>query len=323
MTVYDWTQTAQELINDAFQLAGIYGIEGSTVSTADNNFALNLLNKMVKSWSTQGLHLWEKEEALLFLQPSVASYSLGDAGTDAYCAVLSDTIISQLTNSQALGSTSITLDSVTGMAISDYIGIVLDGLLIQWTTITNIVGNVVTINNALTGAASAVNIVYTFTNRLYKPLRITSCRRIEGIDSGVTSTISEVWMTAMSYSEYFNMSSKTINGTPSGYMYTPKINNGLLYIWQRPSDPSIRIQFSYERIIKDLDTAGDSFDFPAEWLEPLTYQLAVRLGPAYGKDERSMNALLPLASQMLENLKDWDTEITSVKFKPNISPRNY
>lgn len=314
---YDWTQTATELIYDAFQLAGIYGI-GRTVGTEDTTFALSLLNKMIKSWATQGLHLWEKGEAILFITPSTASYTIGNGSSDAKCASVSDTIITQLTNDETLGDTTITLDSVTGMAISDNIGIVLDNDTIQWTTITNIASNVVTLNAALTDDASEGAMIYTFTSRIYKPLRITSARRLTGIDLGTTSTVTEVWMKEISYNEYFNMASKTYNGTPSVYMYNPGTTTGTLYLWSRPSDPNIRIQFSYELLIQDLDSASNNFDFPTEWLEPLTYQLAVRLGPAYGKDERAMGALLPLASQMLENLKDWDTEITSVKFKPNI-----
>ncbi|CAB4120953.1 hypothetical protein UFOVP1_51 [uncultured Caudovirales phage] len=320
---YSFTQTRNQLILDAFQLIGVYGI-GRTIAPEDMTFACSMLNKMVKAWGSQGLHLWEKNEATLFLQPSVAVYTLGNASGDAYWGdmVSSNVEISSLTNNQNLGDSSITLNNASGMLVGDNIGIVQNGFLIQWTTITEIVGNVVSLTTPLTAAASAGNIVYDFTSRPYKPLRITSCRKLTGVDTGTTSNVTETWIKEMSYSEYFNMASKTINGTPSAYMYNPNDTDGKFYVWQRPSDPSLRLQFSYERIIQDLDNISDNFDFPTEWLEPLTYQLAIRIGPAYGKDQKIMQVILPLASQMLDALKDWDTEITGVHFQPDVGEWN-
>jgi hypothetical protein len=98
-------------------------------------------------------------------------------------------------------------------------------------------------------------------------------------------------------------------------MYVPRDLNGRLYVWPRPIDASKRVQITYERMIDDMDNINDDFDFPSEWLEPITYQLAIRLGTPFGK-EAKVREILPMAEQMLKNLLNWDVETTSIRFSP-------
>lgn len=313
---YSFTQTMQDLIYDAWQLAGIYGLD-KTTGSRDYTFASNLINKMVKSWSAQGLHLWAKEEAILFVTQYQSKYILSSSSSAAKWANIDDTGIFQLTSSVTAGSSNIVLNSVTGLSNGTNIGIVLDDGSTQWTTVNSITSLTVTLANALTNSATQYNQVYSFTSRAYKPSRIYSCRKLQGIDLGVTTTLTEVWLKEMAYQDYMNLSAKSSNGIPTAYMYNPETIQGEFYLWQRPITTDMRIQFTYERLIQDLDTVSDNFDFPSEWLEPLTYQLAWRMCTPYGKSDK-LQELLPVASQMLENLKDWDAEITSVQIKPNL-----
>lgn len=312
---YSFTQSKQDLILDAFQLAGVYGLS-RTLDQNDLNFASNLLNKMVKSWSTRGPHLWAKEEAILFVEQYQSKYVLSNSSSAAKWANIADTGIFQLTASQSAGSTQVPLNSVTGLSNGQAIGAVLDNGSTQWTTIMSIAGLIVTITNPLTSAATLYNQIYSYTSRAYKPSRIYSCRKQQGIDLGATTTMNEVWLKEMAYQSYMNLSAKSSNGVPSAYMYNPDNTQGDFYLWQRPITTDMRIQFTYERLIQDLDAVSDNFDFPSEWLETLTYQLAWRLCTPYGKSEK-IQELLPVASLMLENLKDWDAEITSLCIKPN------
>ncbi len=314
---YSFTQTKEELIYDAFQLAGIYGLD-RPVSARDLAFASNLLNKLIKAWSAKGLHLWCKEEATLFVTQYTARYTLSNntlAG--ANWANVDNTAIYQLSSRALASSTQIDLNSVDGLSVGYNIGVVLDDGSTHWTTVQAINSLLVTLNAALPSEASSYNQVYAYSTRAYKPSRIYSCRRVSGIDLGVTTTISEVWLKAMAYQDYMNLAAKTVNGVPSAYMYNPDDTFGYLYLWERPISSDMRIDFTYERLIQDLDTVNDNFDLPSEWLEPLTYQLAWRLCTPYGKDERARD-LLAVGSQMLENLLDWDAEIVSLKIKPQI-----
>lgn len=313
----NFTQTKNQLILDAYQILGIYGV-GRTISSEDMTFASSMLNKMVKSWGTKGLHLWCKEEGVLYLDQYASEYSLGSASTDAYCTTASDEIITQTSGVQAAAATSIVVDSTSGMAANDYIGIVLDSNDIHWSTISSVTDSTtLVIANALPSASSGDNNVYTFTNRITKPLRIISARLTRGYDAGSTSTRYDTILGECSYQDYFNLPSKDSNGIPVQYHYNPKLDSGKMYLFPRPNDCEYRVRFTFERIIEDLDNTSDNFDFPGEWLEPLTYQLALRLGPAFGKDQRTMSVIGPMATALLENLMAWDTEITGFSMMPD------
>lgn len=314
----DFSQSRDALILDAFQLLGVYGI-GRTISSEDNAFAVSMLNKMIKAWGSQGLRLFTKSEAVLYITPNTAQYTLNNATTSAYCTNKSDEVMTQLSSALAINATSVSVTSTTNMTIGDYIGIVLDTKAIHWTTIATIpTSTTLTLTTGIVSSSATNNYVYTFTNRVYKPLRITAGRIVQGIDLGSTSSEFQIPLSSISYQDYYDLSDKGSGGLPNQYMYTPNTTTGTLVLWPRPTDGSMRFQFSYERVLEDLDNASDDFDFPVEWQEPLTLQLAVRLAPAFGKDQKVLSVISPLAQQALIALKSWDSEITSFSTVPDI-----
>ena len=311
----NFTQTRSELINDAFQIIGVYGI-GRTISDEDMSFAVSTLNKMIKAWGTQGLHLWTKEECMLFVTVNEAEY---DLGSTAKACLASGAVITQTAATAASGATSISVDSTTGMAASDTIGIVLTDKTIHWDTIASITDSTtLVLTTGLSGQIYQDAMVYTYTNALEKPLRVLDCRRVNGYDSGSTTTQTEIMLSNTAYQDYQQMSTKTNSGLPNQFAYKPERSSTKLYLWPRPSDGSYRIHFTAERIIEDLDAAGDNFDFPNEWLEALTWQLALRLCPAFGKDKRMLGSIVPMATSMLDNLKEWDSEHDYVSIMPEV-----
>lgn len=312
-----YSQTRNEVILDAYNLLGIYGL-GRTVSAEDMALASRFLNKMIKSWSTKGLNLWAKDEGVLYLTPSVGKYNLG-VGSTTMATTLNDQIITKLSGNIALGATSITVDSTTGMTIGDHIGIVLPGNTIHWTTIATIpTSTTLTLTVGVPAAAYDDTLVYTFTTRINKPMRILDARLVSGYDNGTTSSQIEQPMTSIAYQEYFEIGMQTANGLPNQFHYNPQQNYGIMYIWPRAIDPSYRVHFTFERMLENVDNIADTLDFPDEWLEPLTWQLATRLGPAFGKDAKVNNSIYPLAVIMLENLLSWNNEITEVSIHPDI-----
>lgn len=315
----NFTQTCSQLIYDAFQLIGVYGV-GRNISSEDYNFAFSLLNKLVKSWSTKGLNLWEKNEAVLHLTQYTSKYSIGNGTSDARCSLASDEVVTQLNGSLAANATSVTVDSTTGMTVGDYIGIVLSDKSSHWTTIATLPSSTtLTLTTGVSGAASDDALVYTFTNRIYKPLRILDARYLTGYDAGTgTSSVTERVITSLPYQDYFQLPSKGVVGASNQFLYVPGLTSGTFYLWPTPDDTNARITFTYERIIEDLDSASDNFDFPSEWLEPLTYQLAFRLGAPFGKDTKANQSIAPMAISMLQNLLEWNNEITSIKVTPDL-----
>lgn len=306
----NFTQSRNEVILDALQIIGAYGI-GRTVSSEDLNFAANLLNKMVKAWATKGLHLFSKEEGVLYVTPDTSIYNLGVTGTRATKA--SDEIITQLSAAATSSATALSVDSTTGMVIGDFIGIVLSDKTIHWTTILTIPSSTsLNITAGLASAASDNAPVYTYTTMLQRPLRILDCRKRTGF--GVNTV--DLPVSEIGYQDLQSFPVKNSGTSPTQYTFKPQSTFGALYLWPCPSDGSERIMFTYERVIEDLDNTSDNFDFPAEWLEALTYQLALRLARPFGKPN-AIKDLLPIASVMLNDLLDWDAEIASVKMEPS------
>lgn len=313
----NFSQNCNEIILDSLQLLTVYGI-GRTVTENDMSYCRRQLNRMVKSWSVNGPHLWAKEEGVLYLDQYTAKYSLGNGATDSYTTLTSSQHSTQLNGALAASATSVTVDSTTGMTVGDKIGIVLTSKDIHWTTIATIpTSTTLTLTTGAASAASDNALVYTFTNRLYKPLRIKEARCVSGFDSGSTSTKTTIPMTIIPYDTYQRLVNKEANGTPIQLCYNPKLSNGNMYVWPRPADCSFRIEFSYDRLIEDLDTATDDFDFPPEWYDPLVWQLALRIAPAFGKDEKLQLIVGPAAIGMLDELKSWDSEITEVTISPD------
>ncbi len=300
--------TRSSLVLVAFQLAGVYGI-GRTVANEDSNLANNLLNMQIKTWGTKGLHLWSKERVYIFPVKSQASYLLGST---AKACLKSDAVLTTTSAAHASGVTTINLTSSTGMAINDVIGLVMTDGAVHYSTIASVPGSTsVTINAATTAALASGASVYTYTTALEKPLRVHSARRMLGVNSQETS----IPMEALSDSEYDDMPTKAMSGIPTIYNYQPDRTYGQLYVWPTPSTGSNYFEATIERALEDVDAASDDFDFPQEWVEPLTYQLAYRICVAFGRTERA-NQLFPIATDLLTQLLGWDSEITSVQFKP-------
>jgi len=305
----NYTQTRNEIISDAYQLIGVKGV-GRTISAEDQTFAENMLNKMVKAWQAKGIHLWAKQEGYLFGAKDTAEYQLGNTSSDARATTRTDAIITELSTDEAASSTVLGVDDSTGMAASDIIGIELDDNTTHWDTIASVDSSTqVTITTGLASAAATNKNVYAFTSRINKPLRIHSMRRKTGVGANATT----IPMLELSQQEYFDIPNKDMSGIPTHYYYNPSISNGRLYMWPKPDRTEYHFEFTFDRMLEDFDASTDNADFPVEWLECITYQLAYRLAPAFGKDK---NVVQPEASLMLDDLLNWDTEVTSLKLMP-------
>jgi len=115
---------------------------------------------------------------------------------------------------------------------------------------------------------------------------------------------------------------KTLTGDPIILYYSPQISTGQVFIWPTPSDVNKRIEVTYLRQIQDFASSADNADFPQEWLETITYNLAVRIAPAYGLNLSSGGIsgnpnLLMMAAQSLEDMKAWDSEQPYVQIVPS------
>lgn len=312
-----FTQTRDQLITDTLMLLGVVG-SGETAGTNDINLCSNILNKMLKGWESMGIHLWTESQGILYLNNNQAKYTLVSSGGD----FASDgTGTPEITTLNGAGSGSaIIVVSTTGMSTNDNIGICLDNNTIQWTTISSIVGTTVNLNASLTSAASSGNTVYTFTSQCPKPLSIQNAQLRDNNNFDRPVKI-------INRQEYRMIPQKTLTGQPVVLYYSPQLSNGLISLWPAPSAVNYSLHFTYLRTIQDLVSGTDNFDLPQEWLEAITYNLAVRLAPAYGISLTTSGlqgnpGLVSQAAEYLEALKAWDAEQPYVQIIPNDRYKN-
>ena len=306
-----FTETRDQIISDTLQLIGVLAA-GETVSSADLAFCASALNKMVKSLVAQGIHLWTTETGTIFLINGQNQYNLqaGSGGTPA-----SDGTGTPVETTLVSGSgTSIVVINGTGMSPSDTIGVCLTNNTIQWTTITTVSGNTIGLTTGLTSLASAGNAVYSYTTQLPRVVNIhhARLRNNYGFDR---------MMEIYPRNDYMSIPQKALSGDPIILYYSPQVSQGQVYVWPTPYNVNSRIEITYTRTLDDFDTGTDSPDFPQEWLEPLTYNLAVRVAPAYGINLSSGGItgnpdILVQAKQYLLDMKAWDSEEPFIKIIP-------
>lgn len=308
----DFNMTRNEIIQDAFLLIGVLGAEES-LDASDQAIAARALNRMIKAWQAQGINIWRYQEGTLFFDTAnqakwtLSSTSIGDD--------FSDSVVTTTTGAdEAAAQTTITVTSSTGMTASDWIGIELDDGTLHETTISSVDDSTtITIASGLASAASSGNEVFTYTTKAARPVRIESIRIRSSDDNDFN-------LEQLSRDEYFSLPTKdTTSGRPTGWYYDPgrgDTEGGTLYLWPRPDDVTLRAKITYVRTIEDFDSATDNPDLPVEWLDAIVYNLATRLGPMYGKDQKVINTIAPLAQTFLEEAKEFDNETGDFRVVP-------
>ena len=311
----DFNQTRNELVTDALILLGAIE-EGETPLAEANTYAVGQLERMVKHWQGQGIHLWSRREATLFVTPSQAAYELGPSSSD-HAAEDNEIARTTLSAAEASGQTVISVTSSTGMAAADKVAIVLDDDTFHWTTIVSVDSSTqITITVATTGAAASGNLVYAYTNDLARPLRIIDVRRRDESSDQDTPII------VQSHEEYQRLPNKLIDGETNIVYYHPEHRNarGTVHLWPRPSTVARTMRLSCMLPLQDFDAAGNNADLPTEWLDTIVWNLAKRLLPSYGASgTRSAQEIKEGGTTMLNEMVQWDQEAESVFFAPNLT----
>jgi len=307
----DFTMTANDIVTESYKLLGVKTAE-SAIESFELQDGIKALNMLLKAWQAQGLHLWTKEEGVLFLDAGKTDYLLGPSGDEATNA--DDFIGTATTSDLAALAVIVPVTDSTGMAVGDSVGVELDAGTRHWTTIATVdSGTQITITTGVPSVAASGATVFTYTSLIDRPLRVLSARRKTYAEDNEVQTLQ--W----SREDYFNQVNKSSRGTVVNWYYSPQLTDGRIYVWQTASNVNQLLKFTYERPIEDIDASTNNLDIPVEWLECITYNLAARLS-IYNKispDRR--NFITGLAAQFLDDLIGWDEENTSMNLQPDFS----
>jgi len=306
-----FSMTAQQIVQKAFSKIGVK-IAEQDLQPHEYQDGQDALNLMIKSWGAQGLHLWSKDEGVVFLDVGKADYLLGASG-DKACQ-LDDFVGTTTTANQVLNDDVIPVVLTTGMTVGDKVGIQMNDATRFWTTIKSVDSSTqITIDTVLPSAATLGSTVFTFTTLVQRPERILSYRRRIYADD------TEIPVQSWSRNQYFNQVNKISQGTVVNCYYSPQLTNGRLYVWQTTSSINDLIRFTFERPLDVVTSSTETIDFPEEWQEAIIYNLAARLTDEYDTPPVKMQSVNGKAVQFLDDLLGWDEEMESLNLQPDFS----
>ena len=308
----DFSVNRNSILQEAFELGGIVR-SGQALTAAQVVKGSRVLNAMVKAWMASGIHIWTVSEAVLIPQASQIQYALGSASTDHAC-LKSDYVETALAADAASGATALSVDSITGIAASDKIAVVLDDGTVHFTTVNGAPsGTTVTITTGLADSAGSGAKVMTYTTALVRPIKIVAARR-KNLSSGY-----ETGMTRLERLDYEALANKSSEGLPSQYFYDPQLSLGQFYIYQRETSITEIINFTCHRPIEDFDSAADNPDLPQEWIKALNYGLALDLGDSYDIPDSRYTRIAAQFAATMSALAGFDREEGSVFLQPDVS----
>jgi len=302
---YDFNLTGDSIIEEAMSYIGALGIGESATSDELTSYR-QVLNLMIKGWQTEGIGLWLNQKITLFLGYQTQSYLLGPTGGHASASIVK----TEMKVAGAAADGTIDVDSIAGTSNEDTVGIELDDGTMQWTTVNGAPsGDTLTLSVALTGAAAINNHVYTYTTKTQRPLSIIEARRVDA--SG-----NETPLFALSRIDYMALANKTTAGVVTQYYYDPQLTDGAFYTWPTCDNVQDTLKLTIKKPIMDFDASADEGEFPTEWLDAITLNLAVRLGVKLGvKPDKELKELASVTKFMA---RTFDSEKESMYLQPEI-----
>lgn len=263
------------------------------------------LNVMIKHWKTAGINLWKSTQGVLFTEPGQKAYRLDGATANA----TEEYSFSLLSANVNTGASSFDIDDTIGFAIGYFIGIAQDDNTMHWTTITNIVGNTITIASALTADAIEGNYVYTYETKIKRPEGISNLQMFITPTQSISSVI-------YSNNSYFSIPTLETEGISNIMYYDKQLTYGTIYLWPVPNVNTYLAKFTFQKQFDDFVTATNNPDFPQEWLKALYLNLAVDLLRPYGKSKEDYVDLILDAKNSLDECNGYDREDTTIYFTP-------
>lgn len=280
--------------------------------------AMFALNGIVKTAEATGLHVWSEEEAILFVQPGQARYVIGDADptANAHTSDAEDWLELVLSSNAVEGDTSIILTFALDIVSGTNVGVVLNNGLTFWTTATAApTGNVVPLASPIPASgASAGGFVLIYQVTIGRPLKVPKARLLTLQATNGSGNFNETPMTIMSRQEYMDTPNKRSPGTPTQWFYSPRRDQGLLYIWPVPERSAWAIRFTWYRSLASLLTPANTLDFPQEWVLPLTWWLAKEIAPDYDCPPARYAMIEKQADAYADLVVSYDRESEPIEF---------
>lgn len=257
--------TANDIITGALRFINAYA-PGESLAAEDANDALQTLNDLLESFSTDQASVFASSEAILTFVPGQYAYTIGnyDAGLFAGTVTIGSNIITNVVPPFDM----VVRGDLSGTGIP------------SGTTIVAIGDNTITMSQVATLSPGQQQIGYTICGdfKVPRPLRINpSFTRITTQASGLDYPIDIV-----SQERYIEIGYKGIGAPwPIACWYNPTMPLGTLYFYQAPSAAGELHLFS-DTILTYIHSLTDQLVIPQGYTRMLKRQLARELAPEFG-----------------------------------------
>lgn len=294
----DYTVDRDAIITEALEIMGVLA-GGDTPNSDDVTSLSRTLNMMVKFLQAKYVNLFAVQRMYVFLQANQNEYSLSSSSSDHLTTSFAQTALDGAVSS---GGTSLTVDSISSISDGDNIGIKLSDGTMHWDTVNGApAGSTVTITNGLASAAADDAVVYAYTTKADRPMKILNqvLRDSDGRDIPIEK---------LARSDYIYLPNKTSDGSVINIYYDPQVSTGKLYVWPETDDTSDYLVLWVQRTLEDFDASGDDPDFPQEWYLPLAWNLANYSAVKFGVPVAIASKITKTAKDLLEEAGSYDTE---------------
>lgn len=306
----DFTRTRDQIIGRSLRLIGAIKA-GETPGAQEVTDAAEALNAMVKRWQKKpNLKLWAVSEATLFPQANQVQYALARSGTDHCTASYVQTTLSA---AAVLGATTLSVTATTSITAADYIGVVLDDGTLHWSTVSSKTSSTVTIADALADSAASGAVVFTYTTKIERPLKVVDARRYNIVSGFDTPLRMEARL------DYRALPNKAQVGQITSVFYDAQLSTGQMYLWQPLTAITDLVKFTWHRPLMDFDAPGDNPDLPQEWLDALAFNLAVSIAAEYDVSADRLQVIATQAASYLDDVAGDDRENESYFFGVDVS----
>lgn len=259
--------TPQDIITGALRFINQYS-PGEALSSSDAQDALDTLNDLVQSFSTQSNAIYASNATVFNYTAGQYQYTIGNYDAGEFPGTVTN-------GSPTITGATVPADMVVGGDLSG------SGIP-EGTTILAFDSGLGTITMSENGDSSpgAQQIGYTIPGdfKMERPLRITNAfTRIYTSGSGL-----DYPMEIVDESRYTNIGFKAIQAPwPILVWYNPTFPLGTLYFYQNPSDAAELHLFS-DVILENLTDLTQEFNLPQGYSRFLKRALARELAPEYG-----------------------------------------
>jgi hypothetical protein len=254
--------TALDIITRSLRTIGAYA-PGESISSADANDALDMLNDMVDTWSNATMMIPYVTEIIFTIQNGKYQYTLGPGGSIG--GSFTGSIAPNTNGTGILTVTSIPLGNI---ALGQYIGGASSGT--QITGFITGAGGIGTyeVNNSQTVVSGALTTYYQ------RPLRINSAFvRMSNLDYPVYP---------LNLENYEQIGLKTLSGPwPRALYYQPSSPLGNVTLWPVPAAGEMHM-FA-ETVLSQFSSLQDDVTLPQGYNMALRWNLAEFLLAEYGR----------------------------------------